>query len=86
MPDQATGYGVLESIASYMDDYEFQRAVYEIDTEHFHRFLIANRCEDPVEALKQMLPKHFSGLKNLFDRAFTIKINGQGEIECIAEA
>jgi len=86
MPHQATGYGVLESIASYMDDYEFQRAVYEIDTEHFHRFLIANRCEDPVEALKQMLPKHFSGLKNLFDRAFTIKINGQGEIECIAEA
>jgi hypothetical protein len=86
MPHQATGNSVLESVASYMDDYEFQRAVYEIDTEHFHRFLIANRCEDPVEALKQMLPKHFSGLQKLFDRAFTIKINGQGEIECIAEA
>lgn len=74
---------ILKQVSTYTDEYDtFQESAWETDIDDFEAFLAANTTNDPVVAIKRLLP-NFKGCPLLCGESFVLTLNKQGIVESV---
>ena len=74
---------ILKQVSTYTDEYDvFQESAWETDVNDFEAFLAANTTNDPVVAIKRLLP-NFKGCPLLYGESFILTLNKQGIVESV---
>jgi hypothetical protein len=80
MPRLGNTSGVLTQISSYRDDNEdFQQSAYESDQAALYSFCVANRTDDPLVSIQQLLPTHLP-CPILYGNSFHLHVNADGNV------
>jgi len=71
---------VLAQISSYRGEYEdFQQSAYEADQAALYSFCVANRTDDPLVSIRQLLPTQLL-CPILYGNSFHLHVNADGNV------
>lgn len=80
MPSFDNTPGVLTQISSYRGEHEdFQQSAYESDQAALHSFCVANRTDDPLVGIRQLLPTQLV-CPILYGNSFQLHVNADGNL------
>lgn len=80
MPSLDNTPSVLTQTSSYRGEHEdFQQSAYESDQAEFHSFCVANRTDDPLVGIRQLLPTQLL-CPILYGNSFHLHVNADGNL------